>query len=495
MNNTLIPANISGNYTIDSDSKLPNGAKAIKITSESGADIEFKGKNGVFDGVKFESDKILVIPVYFDEHHSVYFHLKFYENRETSSAHTDIAMGVIPGFTVNIIFELKNLDLNTLFLRRTPGRLKNTSTGTPAKAEKLDAFVFHIPPSNTKQTIYVGEAYITDTVPECEIPAFPLVDKMGQWTKKEWNGKTKNERELIENYKKWHDEKLPPMTKNRSLYGGTADKNYGAGGYFRKEKDGDTGMWHLIDPDGYRFFSIGVDCVNPSSSGPTENLESLFEELPDKNGEYEAAWGRRQNGDFCFNKRNLIKAFGGNWHENWRELTAKRLKNWGFNTIANWSEKDFGKNYNIPYVIETPFPDTKTGIFRDFPDVFAPEYKESADECAKFLEEYKNDSFLIGYFLRNEPNWAFGDYNIAEMMLKSHAETHSRIEFIKHISQKYGGDITNFNSAWNQKFSGFEDFNKPFDSALTETAKEDTREFTVWKWSPLSADEDSGSIS
>ena len=465
-----------GNVKSFEFTELSTGEKAVKIATKDGAWIEFTGKDGHLGGVDFTSEKILVVPVYFNETHSVYFRLEFYEDAD-SKAHADMAMGVLPGFVVNIELALSSLDLNSLFLRRTPGRLKNTSTGTPVKAEKLSKFIFRIPASNDVHTIYVGQPYITDESPEHNIPSVPFVDKLGQWKMKDWKGKTKDFDELKANYEKWVNEDLPPMAS--SVYGGDISENFGASGYFRTHNQ--DGVWYLIDPDGYKFYSIGVDCVGTHMAGPVDSIEGLFEELPEYDGKFKDAWNsRRRDGrrEFCFNAKNLISLYGDNWQDIWEKLTAKRLKHWGFNTVANWSMRGFGKRNGIPYVIETPFPYTENSIFRDFPDVFSPEYAKSADECAKFLEEYKDDKFLIGYFLRNEPNWAFGDYNIAHMMINSDKDTYSRREFIKYLKEKYSDDIAKLNSEWNVNLECFDDLIKPFTTELSENANKDTRAFT-----------------
>ena len=59
------------------------------------------------------------------------------------------------------------------------------------------------------------------------------------------------------------------------------------------------------------------------------------------------------------------------------------LCSWGINTIGNWSDREFIRFARLPYVIPwTPFPKRaihiRNTIFRDFPDVFSPEYEESA---------------------------------------------------------------------------------------------------------------------
>ncbi len=54
-------------------------------------------------------------------------------------------------------------------------------------------------------------------------------------------------------------------------------------------------------------------------------------------------------------------------------------------------------------------PGTEQNIFRDFPDVFSEEYRLDAEECAKAMQAKSRDPWMVGYFLRNEPAWAFVD--------------------------------------------------------------------------------------
>ena len=250
-------AKISGKSIFSEDSTLPDGSYARKFSSQNEIVVGFNGENGKLGGVSFSSDQILVVPVYFTVPHSVYFHMRFYENRGVTDKQrcADIAMGVLPGFTVNITYELRSLDLGTLFLARTPGRLKNVSTGQPVRAERLNAFELVIPPSNTPQTVWVGTPYITDTAPEHKIPDVPQVDTIGQWKYKDWAGKTADEAEMIANYRRWLAEELPSM-EGRSKYGGDLSLNLGATGYFRAVVH--NGKHYLADPDGYgiRFGSL-----------------------------------------------------------------------------------------------------------------------------------------------------------------------------------------------------------------------------------------------
>lgn len=91
-------------------------------------------------------------------------------------------------------------------------------------------------------------------------------------------------------------------------------------------------------------------------------------------------------------------------------MIVGQLKAHGMNTLGNWSSDELFGTTEIPYVTSLPeFPTTKQNIFRDFPDVFNEEYEETAKKNAQELAPRANDPWMIGYFLRNEPSWAFVD--------------------------------------------------------------------------------------
>ena len=439
------------------EAKMPEGTPAYKITSRDQTDIIYTGEKGL--GGAFAKGRYLVVPVYFDLPHAVECVLRFYENYgKDTSVHTRVNYGMLPGFTHYVTINMKTLDMEVLFHPRVLGSLKIMALKDPTRPEELDAFLFTIPPSATEYTVYVGHPYLTDKAPEQKIPTTPFVDKIGQWIQKDWKGKTKDEAEMIANYKKWLSEASEP------------DEGYkNSSGYFRTAVI--DGMHYLLDPNGNPFFSVGFDCTRPNSEGPIKGLESLVEELPPKDGKFSVAWESERSWrikkisdageSFDFTLANLIKAFGDDWKQAWLKITTHRLKSWGFNTIANWSDRELLTYSGMPYVTETPFPDTEQKLFRDFPDVFSPEYEESAKECAKYLEEFKDDRNLIGYFLRNEPNFAFGDYNITSFLLKNEKDSYCKREFVKDMKEKYG-DIASFNKAWGKDFKSFDDISTPW---------------------------------
>lgn len=244
-----------------------------------------------------------------------------------------------------------------------------------------------------------------------------------------------------------------------------------ASGYFRTEHDGRR--WWLVDPDGSAFYSLGMDCVNPGESMKVDGMEPLLSRLPPQDGDYAEAWsvtngrGDLMNGRyFNYAVANLIRSFGRTWYEDWALITRSRLLGWGFNTVGNWSDPAFIRGAAMPYVLPLEhFPMTQRSIFRDFPDVFSEEFRAGAEQFAEQLKAYADDPYLIGYFLRNEPLWAFaGDVNLAAKLLELDAAFESKCELIRFLSERYEGEISRLNEAWGTALMSFDGLLQPFEA-------------------------------
>jgi hypothetical protein len=87
------------------------------------------------------------------------------------------------------------------------------------------------------------------------------------------------------------------------------------------------------------------------------------------------------------------------------DFTVRRMDDWGLNTIANWSDASLGRTKGKPYVATLSrwgFEARTMGM----PDVYAPDYNEKVNEAAaRQCAQLKNDPYLIGYFVGNEPPW------------------------------------------------------------------------------------------
>ncbi len=187
--------------------------------------------------------------------------------------------------------------------------------------------------------------------------------------------------------------------------GGDKSRTLRPTGFFRVDRV--DGRWVSVDPHGHPFFSTGMDLVGYKQGSYATDVtrrEYLFERLPPPG----PAW-LRPGSQMSFYTANIMHRFGPGWERKWQDHTIARLKNWGFNTIANWSDYDVATSSGMPYVIPLQGWQTKkTFPFPwNFPDVFSKEFEDNVDQAAqRQLAPLKNDPNLIGWFIGNEPQWA-----------------------------------------------------------------------------------------
>lgn len=435
--------------------------------SKDGGMLLFKGEKGTICSYECNKDEHVVFIVTNLGEHSTSVTLNFWD---TDHKHSDITVkiGLLPHVETVVSLKEESAEGGVLFLKRKPGRLKTVVLGTPVKLKNLTSFAFGVAPSPSDVTLEIKDAYITDTEPEYKVPEVKLVDTLGQKKITDWVGKTKSEDEL-----KAHliteFEKETVVPENCSPYGGWLGKKFESTGFFALEKD-DKRYW-LKDPDGYAFFSAGLDCVNVDGDCNLTGIEAFCDYLPDKDT---PGWSKRRFGDesfFSWHKYNLYRTFGESWYEAWTKITKRRLIEWGENTVACWSDMRFIKNSNLPYVhILHGFPRTTKNIFRDFPDVFSPEYKEESEKWAQQMEELKDDKNMIGYFMSNEPNWAFADgLNIAAVTLESEEKFCSKDFIVNYLKERYGS-VESLNTAWDSCYKAFDDLYTPITKELLSKA-------------------------
>ena len=84
-------------------------------------------------------------------------------------------------------------------------------------------------------------------------------------------------------------------------------------------------------------------------------------------------------------------------------------------------------------------------------------YVSNSEEFARQLLDYRDDPYLIGYFLRNEPQWAFGYHNLAFEMFATDQQSATKDEFLKWVTGKYENNLTEFNKSWQLDLVRFED--------------------------------------
>jgi hypothetical protein len=150
-----------------------------------------------------------------------------------------------------------------------------------------------------------------------------------------------------------------------------------------------AGRWWIVDPEGSAFLSIGMN-----------HIESTALKYPDNVHIWRARYGTE---------------------ERWlQEGVARRLRDWGFNTIG-WTQEVVTSDFQhspvweveqyqwagMPYCHMLPFTDMATyAPWPIYPDVFSAEFEQWVDYVARsYCVDMADDPKLIGYFYADCPAW------------------------------------------------------------------------------------------
>lgn len=477
-----------------SDDRLSNGVEVLQRRS-GGALMRFPASGGALMLPELAScpERYAVFEVEAREEHSVVLNLFVYMKDEPEEKQAfDIRFGVLPGVRALICLDLNWLDAHVLFPGSTPGQLKVVCHGGRVKRENIRRISFENSPCFHDVTLELSDWQLTDERPRVyPLPDVKLVDEFGQYKRREWPGKVLGAEDLKSRLKKAAELLGEYGPDGWDEFGGCASMPLmrGTGFFTRARKDG---KWWLVDPLGNAFFSVGPDCVAARADCRVDGVEKFMDWLPNRDDEvygqmyYRPKWPnegdkRREFSLFSFEQANLYKAFGGEWYEKWQALIVHQLKQYGMNTIGNWSDDMLFEKAAMPYVTTLPeFPSTRRTIFRDFPDVMSAEYRKNAEKCAVALKERRNDPYMIGYFLRNEPAWAFVDgLVIADEVLFNSEPSACKAALIDALIARYKTPEA-LSNAWDYAFEGFDALNEPIANAskLSEAANRDLRAFS-----------------
>ena len=421
--------------------------------------------------------------------HAQTFELRVYCGGE--APRVIIRFGLMPHFRAAVALDLNWLDGHILFPGHRVGTQKVVCHGSRIDRNEISQAELVSMPGAKEVRVKIENLALENEPCPAEAPCDgKLIDAFGQYIPKDWPGKVKNEEEMVPLLRKEASEASAYPFPHWTEWGGDGTRKLKEGtGFFSKIKR--DGRWYLTDPSGCAFFSMGPDCVVARCDARIDGLEEMLTDLPPREGmpgnilygPMRANWGEveRPGGTlFSYERWNLYRAFGESWEEAWQSMIVGQLKRMGMNSLGNWSDSRlFGR---MPYVTSLPeFPATAHCIFRDFPDVLSPEYAQKAEKCAQALEERKNDPWMIGYFLRNEPAWAFvDDLIIADEVLRDPAPTACKAGLIAFIQEKYT-EIDALNQAWHVHFESFGDLENPIEkaSSLSDQAKHDLRAFSA----------------
>lgn len=367
------------------------------------------------------------------------------------------AFGVLNQCSLRVRLPLRLVDQNTWRIPRDGAFLKPMCWGDRVDLNKVDRmrFYIHRKSEQTARFCLTPVRATEEDVAVIEHPVLPkggLLDEIGQSTIHNWSGKTNGLEEMKTNLQARLEGANHTLPESFSKWGGWKNRKISQGtGFFQVQKEGDR--WWLVDPDGHLFWSAGIDSVRVDTSANVHLLEDALSFLPPREGEFAEIFDDRQ-GQLHVNylAANYIRTFGQDgWRDKWAAIALDELRRLRFNTVGNWSEWNYASAAAFPYVRPMSFSAEKTpDIYRDFPDVYHPSFEEDAAAYAQTLAQTADDPALIGYFMMNEPTWAFSKELPAVGMLYNTPECETRKQLVRFLKEKYASD-RELAGSWNME--------------------------------------------
>jgi len=349
-------------------------------------------------------------------------------------------------------------------------------------SDSIEYIKLLFPLAQTEDLVRVGRIWLEGSYTllsedELKEKFYPFVDEFGQYMYAEWQDKIHSEADL-----KMHDEK---ENQDLSDHPGCPDWNeYGgwengpqlkATGRFRIEKY--NGKWWFVDPSGKLFWSQGLDCVEFGTQSQTRitGCEEYFSYLPEEGSKEAELYNSRLTGNqtnkmLSFHALNLFRKYGESWKEISNERIHQRMRSWGMNTIANWSDRNIYLQRKTPYVLTV---NTKrTG---EIADPYAHGFQEDLENLLRSKKDDLQDPWSLGVFVDNELKWGvkWAD-KIPEYIQVASENQPAKQVYADRIKEKYKS-IDKLNEAWGTSFDDWKEFLKN-DRVIPEAAP-DMREF------------------
>jgi agarase len=192
------------------------------------------------------------------------------------------------------------------------------------------------------------------------------------------------------------------------------------------------GRWWFFTPAGERFFSTGVNVVDPGGYySPACNCSPYYDQI--------------------------MKLYGS--EEAWAAVTLQRLNDWHFNTLGGWSKWSLFAG-EMPYTIVLGLGDADDlagGVADYWSEDFLQNVATKTAQCAGLAA----DPLLIGYFIDNEMHWGpearslldlFADY------VALPADAAGKIALMTWLRERYHNDVAAFDAAYYLNVASFDEF-------------------------------------
>ncbi len=349
-------------------------------------------------------------------------------------------------------------------MRGYPGGANQSGGIDPANVTQLLVFVSR---PTEDHAIEIAAIRAVGSAPEALPPdekLFPMIDTYGQYIHRTWPGKIDSKDDLAENIQREADDLARHAgPEDWDQYGGwNSGPQLEATGRCRVEKR--EGKWWLVDPEGRLFWSHGTDCVRPTTAyTPVTDREHYFAALPDDDSPLAVFYshgnwaphgyyqGKGRYRTYNFTGANLLRKYGPDWPQKSAELAHRRLRSWGMNTVANWSDPDIYLLRKTPYTANVhaggKMIEGSQGYWGKFPDVFDPSFAEGLRRgMAAQQDKAIGDPWCLGYFVSNELSWG-DELSLAVAALASPPEQAAKRVFVAELKKKYAS-IERLNAAW-----------------------------------------------
>lgn len=305
-------------------------------------------------------------------------------------------------------------DMAAIWKTALPGMCINF-TGTVGTINDVNSIGFEMDRPLNSPYVEIKNFHLTMDARDSVLSPVPVVNMFGQWIPDKSESSFKSLEELRN---RWNEDDKDMISGNFgfSKFGGFLKERVKGTGFFRTEKI--DGKWWFVDPEGYLFYSLGSTGINPGIEfSRIKGREYIYAELPPN---IKSTGARTEKNSFY--TWNLTRRYGENeWIQKWMDKTVNRMDAWGFNTIANWSDEALCQSQRKPYVKNLSgwgFNANTMGM----PDPYDPNYIQLVESSAKAqCEPLKNDPYLIGYFVGNEPPWPGRENELINVILKGEA--------------------------------------------------------------------------
>jgi hypothetical protein len=250
--------------------------------------------------------------------------------------------------------------------------------------------------------VYLGEIPVIDEFGQVNLVDYPEKIHSLEQLRGEWAAEDKALAGSIPDY-------------NYSKYGGYMQKQVKGTGFFRVEKV--DGRWWFVDPEGYLYLHVAASGIGAGGGGNIRDMnkrgEMWLKEMPPEQFIQTNNQGVRTPN---FGAWNLYRRYGGdNYREKALETTVKRMERLGVN-VGTQSMASIG--------IPKPFTSYLRNLGMEnelmgLADIYAPGWEAMLDSSLRAtLPQEKDNPWIIGYFVGNEPGWQKKETQLCSLILQ-----------------------------------------------------------------------------